>query len=80
MLCRGEMVKLRRQLSSKVEGQEASKQFKEAGESHEPKSTTTTTAEGVVRRGADGIEETVLIGVTLSVLVTLGIAVTLGCF
>ena len=27
----------------KVEGQEASKQFKEGGDTHEPKSTTTTT-------------------------------------
>ena len=29
--------------SIKVEGQEASKQFKEGGDTHEPKSTTTTT-------------------------------------
>ena len=64
----------------KVEGQGASEQFKEGGETHEPKSTTTTTLEVVVRRGADGIKDTVLLEKTLSVLVTLGIAVTLGCF
>ena len=37
------MVELRRQLGSKVEGQEASKQFKEGGDTNEPKCTTTTT-------------------------------------
>ena len=30
-------------ISSKVDGQEVSKQFKEGGKIHEPKSTTTTT-------------------------------------
>ena len=46
------MVELRSQLSSKVEGQEASKQFKEGGETHEQKSTTTTTVEVVVLKGS----------------------------
>ena len=36
-------MELRSQLSSKVEGQEASKQFKEGGDTNEPKCTTTTT-------------------------------------